>query len=154
MFPLFCKGELLTNVVQHTMFDIQQYVKLGLACTDVCRVLYRTLKGGRFDELGRPALDAIQDMTTSVRLAMCTPINSPKDPNCRTTIEIQRTLINQSSRNLSSQPSHMGSNKVGFAAWRQDIETWIQDLARVLLVFDVCPIYCVGHLQLSRLLPD
>ena len=38
--------------------------ELGLTCADVCQLLYRTLKGQQLDELGLPALDAIENLTT------------------------------------------------------------------------------------------
>ena len=41
----------------------QDYIDLGRVCGNVCQVLSRRLKGGRFDELSPPVLDAIGDLT-------------------------------------------------------------------------------------------
>ena len=45
------------------MANDQDYVDLGQACGDVCYRLYRGLEGTRLDELNKPVLDAIGDLT-------------------------------------------------------------------------------------------
>jgi hypothetical protein len=40
------------------------YVDLGLACADVCKVLDRGMKGRRADELSQPVLEAIEQLTS------------------------------------------------------------------------------------------
>ena len=54
------------------MANDQDYVDLGRACGDVCRVLDRRLKGKRLDGLNQSILDAIGDLTLSVERAICT----------------------------------------------------------------------------------
>ena len=48
----------------------QDYVDLGISCADVCKVLNRGLEGRRLDELSQSVLGAIEQLTTSVELAM------------------------------------------------------------------------------------
>ena len=51
------------------------YVDLGLACADVCKALDRGMRGRRADELSQPVFEAIEQLTTSVKLAghiLCT----------------------------------------------------------------------------------
>ena len=38
-------------------------VQLGLACADLCRALDRGTKGRQVDELSRPILEAIEQLT-------------------------------------------------------------------------------------------
>ena len=49
------------------MTNKTDYVDLGLACTDVCNALDRGLKGRRADELGQSIMEAIEQLTTSVK---------------------------------------------------------------------------------------
>jgi hypothetical protein len=49
------------------MTNKTDYVDLGLACTDVCNALDRGLKGRRADELGQTVMEAIEQLTTSVK---------------------------------------------------------------------------------------
>jgi hypothetical protein len=53
------------------MINNSDYLELGLACADVCKVLDRGVKGRRADELSQPALEAIEQLTTSVEPAEC-----------------------------------------------------------------------------------
>ena len=46
------------------MVDNKDYVKLGLACADVCRALDRGLNGRQADELARSVLEAIDQLAT------------------------------------------------------------------------------------------
>jgi hypothetical protein len=48
------------------MINKSDYVELGLACADVCKALDRGVKGRRVDELSQSALEAIEQLTTSV----------------------------------------------------------------------------------------
>ena len=49
---------------QDSMVDRKDYVKLGLACADVCRALDRGLSGGQTDQLTRSVLEAIEQLAT------------------------------------------------------------------------------------------
>ena len=46
------------------MVNRKGYVELGLACADVCRTLDRGLNDRQADRLGRPVLEAIEQLTT------------------------------------------------------------------------------------------
>ena len=45
------------------MINEVDYVDLGLACADVCRVLDRGMRGRRMDELGQSVFEAIGQLT-------------------------------------------------------------------------------------------
>ena len=46
------------------MINQADYVDLGLACADVCKVLDRGMRGRRMDELGQSVFEAIEQLTT------------------------------------------------------------------------------------------
>ena len=46
------------------MINEADYVDLGLACADVCRVLDGGMRGRRVDELDQPVFEAIEQLTT------------------------------------------------------------------------------------------
>jgi len=46
------------------MINEEDYVDLGLACADVCRVLDRGMNGRRVDEFSRSVFEAIGQLTT------------------------------------------------------------------------------------------
>ena len=46
------------------MINEADYVDLGLAFADVCRVLDRGMRGRRVDELNQPVFEAIEQLTT------------------------------------------------------------------------------------------
>ena len=46
------------------MVDRKDYVKLGLACADVCRALDRGLNRRQADQLTRSVFEAIEQLTT------------------------------------------------------------------------------------------
>ena len=46
------------------MINEKDYVDLGLACAEVCKALYRGMKGRRMDEFGQPVFEAIEQLTT------------------------------------------------------------------------------------------
>ena len=46
------------------MVDRKGYVKLGLACADVCRALDRGLDSRQADQLTRSVLEAIEQLAT------------------------------------------------------------------------------------------
>jgi hypothetical protein len=50
----------------------KDYVDLGLSCADVCKALDRGLNGRRPDELNRSVLEAIEQLTRWVGLAVWT----------------------------------------------------------------------------------
>lgn len=43
------------------------YVELGLACADVCTALSRGMSGRRVDVLDQSVVEAIEQLTTSVK---------------------------------------------------------------------------------------
>ena len=49
---------------QDSMVNKADYVELGLACADVCEVLYRGISGRRVDQLSQSVLEAIGRLTT------------------------------------------------------------------------------------------
>ena len=46
------------------MANDQDYVDLGMSCSDVCKALDRGLDGRQLDELSRSVLGAIEQLTT------------------------------------------------------------------------------------------
>ena len=50
--------------MQDSMVDRKDYVKLGLACADVCRALDRGLNNSQADQLTRSVLEAIEQLAT------------------------------------------------------------------------------------------
>jgi hypothetical protein len=46
------------------MSNDQDYVDLGLSCSDVCKALDRGLDGRRLDELSQALVGAIEQLTT------------------------------------------------------------------------------------------
>ena len=46
------------------MINEADYVDLGLACADVCKVLDRGMRGRRMDEFGQSVFEAIEQLTT------------------------------------------------------------------------------------------
>ena len=46
------------------MVNKTDYVDLGLACAEVCEVLYQGISGKRTDQLSQSVLDAIGRLTT------------------------------------------------------------------------------------------
>ena len=57
---------------QDSMANKADYVDLGLACADVCKALDRGMNGRRLDELNRPVLEAIEQLTRLVKPGMRT----------------------------------------------------------------------------------
>ena len=57
---------------QDSMANKANYVDLGLACADVCKALDRGMNGRRLDELNRPVLEAIEQLTRLVKPGMRT----------------------------------------------------------------------------------
>ena len=50
--------------LQDSMVDRKDYVKLGLACADVCRALDRGLNRSQADQLTQSVLEAIDQLAT------------------------------------------------------------------------------------------
>ena len=50
------------------MADETEYVELGLACADVCRALERGMNGKQLDDLSESAREAIDQLTTWVKV--------------------------------------------------------------------------------------
>ena len=48
---------------QDSMANRDDYVKLGLACADVCRALDRGMNGRRVNELSQSVFEAIAQLT-------------------------------------------------------------------------------------------
>lgn len=63
-FSLFREDESLTQIVQDTMINNEDYVDLGRACAGVCQGLYQSLNGRQSDELDQSVLGAIGTLTT------------------------------------------------------------------------------------------
>ena len=62
---LLVSGRLFANIyVQDSMINEEDYVDLGLACAEVCKVLDRGMNGRRVDELSQPVFEAIGQLTT------------------------------------------------------------------------------------------
>ena len=49
---------------QDSMTNELDYVELGLSCAKICAALDRGMNGKRLDELSRPVVDAIHQLTT------------------------------------------------------------------------------------------
>jgi len=56
-------GFKLTNI-QDSMANEEEYVEIGLHCTEICRALDRGMKGKGLDELSQSVFDAITQLTT------------------------------------------------------------------------------------------
>lgn len=48
----------------------KDYVDLGIACGDICRIVDRALRGRRLDELNESVLGAIEELTKWVEPLM------------------------------------------------------------------------------------
>ena len=107
------------------------YVGLGLACADVCKVLDRGVRGRRADELSQPVFEAIEQLTTSVKpMGSISSTAAYHASNRRTITEIQRRIIEKGQRNLFSRLAHAKDDKETLASWRSDLN-------RILQVFNV-----------------
>ena len=53
---------------QDSMANETDYIELGLACADVCRALERGMNGKQLDDLSESAREAIDQLTTWVRV--------------------------------------------------------------------------------------
>ena len=56
----------LFTFIQDSMANEQDYVDLGLICADICTVLSRGLEGRQLNELSKPVLVAIEQLTVWV----------------------------------------------------------------------------------------
>ena len=54
---------------QDTMVNESDYVELGLACAKVCKALGRGMNGKKLRDLSPPVREAINDLTTWVKVA-------------------------------------------------------------------------------------
>ena len=52
------------------MSNKSAYVELGLTCASVCKALHRGMGEKNLDDLSRPVRDAIEQLTTWVKLAI------------------------------------------------------------------------------------
>ena len=50
------------------MINQLDYVELGLSCADICKALDRGMNGKRLGDLGRSVREAINQLTTWVKL--------------------------------------------------------------------------------------
>ncbi|KAF9785522.1 hypothetical protein BJ322DRAFT_1194331 [Thelephora terrestris] len=107
VFGLVC--DLLPTIRDSTVHR-RDYVKLGLACADVCRVLDRGLNSKHADQLNETVFEAIQQLTTTVG-------------------QIQRSVVELGERNFVSRIFLVNSDKETIAAWRSDLD-------RILLIFE------------------
>ena len=63
------------TAIQNSEAHEQDYVDIGLFCTDVCRALDRGLGGRQLDEVSRSVRGAIEELATFVQLATYTLSN-------------------------------------------------------------------------------
>ena len=115
------------------MVNRKGYVELGLACADVCKTLDRGLKHRPADRLGRPVLEAIEQLAAWVATggnAHCSQL-AYNTFDCRTVAQIQRSAVEQDKRNLLSRIRSRKKDKDAIAAWRSDLD-------RIVRVFEVC----------------
>ena len=107
------------------------YVDLGLACADVCKVLDRGVRGRRADELSQPMFEAIEQLMTSVKpMGSISSTAAYRALNRRTIAEIQRRIIEKGQQNLFSRLAHAKDDKDTLASWRLDLN-------KILHVFNV-----------------
>ncbi|KAF9785521.1 hypothetical protein BJ322DRAFT_836738 [Thelephora terrestris] len=102
-------GDLLPTIRDSTV-NRKDYVKLGLACADICRVLDRGLNSRHADQLSGTVFETIQQLTTTVA-------------------QIQSSVVELGERNLISRIFLGDSDKNTIAAWRSDLD-------RILHVFE------------------
>ena len=62
-FPLVCQEKFMTHAVQSTTVNDRNHIEPGLVCASACQVIHQALKRVQQDELGQPAIDAIQGLT-------------------------------------------------------------------------------------------
>ena len=130
------------------MINRKGYVELGLACADVCKTLDRGLNHTQTDRLGRPVLEAIEQLAAWVETsgnAHCSQL-AYSAFNCRTVAQIQRSAVEPDKRNLISRIFNPKKDKDAIAAWRSELN-------RIVHVFEVCstvrspPTLLTVHLQ-------
>ena len=113
------------------MTNKTDYVDLGLACADVCNALDRGMKGRRADEFSQSVLEAIEQLTTSVKPTgpFCAQF-AHRALNRRTVSEIQKGVTEKGRQKLFSRLAHAKNDKETIASWRSDLN-------RILHVFNV-----------------
>ena len=114
------------------MVNRVDYVELGLACAEACKVLARGTEGRQAGQLSQAVLDAIEQLMTWV---------GPRDVyagrsthhalNRRTVTEIQRKIIKRGKRNVVSRLFHVNDEEA--------IATWRLGINRITHVFNVRP---------------
>ncbi|KAF9793473.1 hypothetical protein BJ322DRAFT_1016969 [Thelephora terrestris] len=101
----------LLTAIRDPMANTSNYIELGLACADLCRVLDRVLNGRQTDQFERSLVEAIEQLTTTVA-------------------EIQRSVdIKRGKRGVISRPFHAKSDKDAIATWKLSLN-------RILHVFN------------------
>jgi len=112
------------------MINEVDYVDLGLACAEVCRVLDRGMRGRRVDELGQAVFEAIEQLNMQVESAVDMSGDALTGLSIRAVAEIQRSVIERGKRNVVSRHFHAKNDKEMIATWRLDLN-------RILHVFNV-----------------
>ncbi|KAF9780538.1 hypothetical protein BJ322DRAFT_1213646 [Thelephora terrestris] len=107
---VFGSAGVLLDTIRDSAANDQEYVKLGLSCTNVCRALDRGLNGRRTEDLSGYLLGAIETLTTTVAT-------------------IQKAIIKQGKQGPASPPFHAKHDKEKIAAWERDLD-------RILLIFN------------------
>ncbi|KAF9781519.1 hypothetical protein BJ322DRAFT_1111447 [Thelephora terrestris] len=95
-------GALLT-MIRDSLANQEDFVDLGRACADVCKILDRGLKGRRLGDLSPSVLEAIEELTTTLA-------------------GIQSEIDKLGKRNVASQALNANSDKDKIARWNRDLD--------------------------------
>ncbi|KAF9783172.1 hypothetical protein BJ322DRAFT_1156114 [Thelephora terrestris] len=95
-------GDLLT-MIRDSLTNQQDFVDLGRACADVCRILDRGLKGRQLGDLSPSVLEAIGELTTTLA-------------------GIQSEIVKLGKRNAASQAVDANSDKDKIVRWNRDLD--------------------------------
>ncbi|KAF9783536.1 hypothetical protein BJ322DRAFT_1212238 [Thelephora terrestris] len=95
-------GTLLT-MIRDSLANQQDFVDLGRACADVCKILDRGLKGRQLGDLSSSVLEAIGELTTTLA-------------------GIQSEIVKLGKRNAASQALNANSDKDKIARWNRDLD--------------------------------
>ncbi|KAF9641987.1 hypothetical protein BDM02DRAFT_3273625 [Thelephora ganbajun] len=92
----------LLTTIRGSKINDQDYVELGLCCTDICEALDRGVNGKQLDEFSQPLGETINQLTATVA-------------------EIRRKVIEQRRRNAVPPLLPAKNNKEVIAAWKSDL---------------------------------
>ncbi|KAF9644519.1 hypothetical protein BDM02DRAFT_935257 [Thelephora ganbajun] len=93
----------LQTMIRDSTIDERDYIELESCCANICEALERGMNG-RSDELSKPVLGAIEQLTTTVA-------------------EIRKKIVKQGKRNVLSRPFHAKSDKKSIAIWKVDLNS-------------------------------